>query len=169
MSRRYGRNQKRAHRQRIAELEEAYTREQGLSAYLLNKLDGLRTEVEDAKRELGQDHIAFHPRAVRVSSLADDRFRMARMPELHPFENDRAFELSLSEVVFRTLKLNVKRQEDLLHINVELADGRVCYAISERALPSISYEGFLRHVSLSLTQQLAVELQRLQLLRPRRK
>jgi hypothetical protein len=64
MSRRYGRNQKRAHRQRIVELEEAYTRERHLLAYLRNQLDGLRAEIEDAKRELGANFIAFRPQTV---------------------------------------------------------------------------------------------------------
>ena len=171
MSRRYGRNQKRAHRQRIAELEEAYTREQDLLAYLRNQLDGLRAEVEDAKRELGADFIAFHPQTMHDPGSWDGSFRMPRLTEPPCYPGSDLSRLSLSYLVFHVLELNAVREDsavfsDWLHINVALADGRVRYSLTESALAAISDERLVREVTRSLAQQLTVELRRLY---PRRK
>ena len=171
MSRRYGRNQKRAHRQRIAELEEAYTREQHLLAYLRNQLDGLRAEVEDAKHELGADFIAFHPQTMRDPGSQCGFFRMTHRADPQRYLGADLSRLSLDYLVFHVLKLNAERQDspvlsNRLHINVALADGRVQYAITESALAAISDERLVREVSRSLAQQLTVELRRLY---PRRK
>ena len=171
MSRRYGRNQKRAHRQRIAELEEAYTREQHLLAYNRNQLNALRAEVEDAKRELGRYHIAFQPPVVSQPEVHDRRFRMPVYEDLAPSMEHNFHTMSLTSIVFHVLELNATRerhaaQGDLLHINVALASGHVRYAITEQALACISNHRLIQEVSASLAQQLAVELQRLY---PRRK
>jgi len=171
MSRRYGRNQKRAHRQRIAELEKAYTREQHLLAYLRNQLDGLRAEVEDAKRELGADFIAFQPQTMHDPGIMDGSFRMAHLTDPPCYPGADLSKLSLTSLVFHVLELNAVREgsavfSDRLHINVALADGRVRYSITESALAAISDERLVREVTRSLAQQLTVELRRLY---PRRK
>ena len=171
MSRRYGRNQKRAHRQRIAELEEAYTREQHLLAYIRNQLDGLRAEVEDAKRELGADFIAFQPRTMPDPSSQGGSFYMPHRADPRRYLGADLSNLTLTNLVFHVLELNALREGpaaacDRLHINVALADGRVRYSITESALAAISNERLVREVTKSLAQQLTLELRRLY---PRRK
>lgn len=171
MSRRYGRNQKRAHRQRIANLEEAYAREQHLLAYIRNQLDALRVEVEDAKRELGQDHFAFQPRTVPDPGSRNGVFRLPVLEDPRPYLNADLSRMTLTHLVFHVLELEATRDRraafsDRLHLHVALADGRVQYSITEGALASISNERFIREVSRSLAQQLTVELRRLY---PRRK
>jgi|GEM_PF-6876113 hypothetical protein len=171
MSRRYGRNQKRAHRQRIVELEEAYTRERHLLAYLRNQLDGLRAEIEDAKRELGANFIAFRPQTVRDPGVQYGSFRMDYLADPRRCLDVDLSKLSLTSLVFHVLELNAVRERsaaahDRLHINVALADGRVRYSITESALAAISDERLVRELTKSLAQQLTVELRRLY---PRRK
>jgi len=171
MSRRYGRNQKRAHRRRIAELEEAYIREQHLLAYLRNQLDELREEVEDAKRELGADFIGFQPQTMHDPGSPGGSFCMPHRADPQRYLGTDLSKLSLTSLVFHVLELNAVRERpaaayDRLHINVPLADGRVRYSITESALAAISDERLVRELTKSLAQQLTVELRRLY---PRRK
>jgi hypothetical protein len=148
-------------------LEEAYAREQGLLGYLQNELSAIRAEVEDAKRELGANHIAFEPTVMRLESHGG-RAQVLAIEQLRPFEDPNTWRnTSLSSLVLHTLELNANRRgQGAIHLDVQLGDGRVCYGISDLGLAQISDRGLYRHIAESLAQQLTVELRRLY---PRRK
>jgi hypothetical protein len=70
MSRRYGRNQKRHHRERIAALESALLETAGLLAFQRNRADRLQGRIEDWTRRIRSvcgDHHPFNERAEEMA------------------------------------------------------------------------------------------------------
>jgi hypothetical protein len=72
MSKRYGRNQKRAHRTRIAELESQIEKLQKNHDYLWRANRDLVEEIDTAKRIVGEYCVAFNPHTQTMPLKATD-------------------------------------------------------------------------------------------------
>lgn len=146
MSKRYGRNQKRRARERIAQLQSAYAREQGLLARISGQLRDAEDVIDHARSVLGND-VALPPvmRGNHPEPLGGD-FLMAEPPAIHVLSciGDEAMPLTLEMKVIqmRQLLAGLEFQDyrGALHFYVQLDDGRAAYAIDERAFAQMPRE-----------------------------
>ncbi len=149
MSRRYGRNQKRAARAREATLAETLrTSEIGarhweksyqLARYDLQHLDGILCDVV---RFIGEHHPTLAPETRKMFNVAHAPFFFAAPPLTRTIDSFNNFNTDASYEVMKMLVATVYRGPDDLfnrqqHYRVEF-DGEVCaYAISEEAAREI--------------------------------
>ncbi|SIT25273.1 hypothetical protein [Achromobacter sp. MFA1 R4] len=131
MSKRYGRNQKRRARERIAQLESAYAREQQLLAHIRGDLRSAEDVIDHARSVLGHD-VALPPvmRGNHPHPLGGD-FVMAvpcRIDEPMPLT------LDMKVIQMRQLLAGLEYQDyrPALHFYVKLDDGHAAYVIDER-------------------------------------
>lgn len=88
MSRRFGRNQRRKMRERIADLEAAYRIESGLRAYIRRERDNLSHALGVVERVLGRHFAGLPPQTVHDSLCGErERVRISldEPPMLTPF------------------------------------------------------------------------------------
>lgn len=149
MSKRYGRNQKRAARQAIAELQkssqmlnDALLMQQGISEHQRRKIETMRESLDDVARELGPYFYGLAP----VKRLIDEHQDRFRLPAPIPFDalrfvdNDEISRL-VSHAVYELsfLKASIERDRitGSVHVDLETPSGKRCYALSASAWESM--------------------------------
>lgn len=172
MSKRYGRNQRRAHRERILQLEadlakhiESDTMNGELLAHLSQQLTRLRDEIAVAKQYLAPFCAALAPKILDRSShhLKDVHY----LPEFQPAPV--TFQQSDTEPYARFNRiplpvLAAKVDTDLLtqhlHAYVVFADQIVRYSATNKAVRAMPRDHLIALFSENLATQLAQQLQR---------
>lgn len=149
MSRRYGRNQKRRHREEIARLNQAYAMADGLSKRLATDLrdaKGTIAEMLTIIEAVSRFSVALPPKAVKGSGRCD-RYQVEHLPEID-FSVVIGDDCAPSAVSFRRIDLYALRvflgsRRDAFQTAVHLeysAGPHSAYMISEDALQSLPRE-----------------------------
>lgn len=162
MSRRFGRNQRRRARERIAELEQAYARESGLLQYTTSRIDALEGEIRRAKRLVGANSFLFDPlkQAIREPRGGRTTIEAHVMRELSI--DEMASEARFERIPLDLVLTRVNRDEltGAVHCIVHFAGREVCYAISGLALASVHYSELPDFIHRNIAPTMAEELAR---------
>lgn len=164
MSKRFGRNQRRRARERIAELEDAGRNK---AAHLLDVLEQLRraeVAIDHARSVLGHD-VALPPvmRGDHPAPLGGD-FHIAdpivRMPLRWLAPESVPMNLEMKIIQMRELVAFIERQDlsRSVHFYVQLDDGRAAYAIDDRAFTSMRRQDLEATLRGPISQALAHHL-----------
>lgn len=177
MSRRYGRNQKRAHRARIAELEKeaedyrliaanlakASTMDRALLRKISDDNRTLRDTLEVARSVLGKDHPAFPPGEMEAFNARDGYLRYAHPPRMRDFMS--VGDMTASELMDQWQRVEVmtahaKLDECQRNIHFRVTyDGRKWgYAITRSAFEKMPKEAMVRRVAEELAMAIQQEL-----------
>lgn len=142
MSKRYGRNQKRQHRARIAALEEMHEMDRALLAERSAELSSLKLEVyewdEEIRRLLGE-YSALRRNTPELRSNHPIREMPIFEPAPYRYEPDVTLTMTMPtrermrRFVF-TIRKDDMRMQRLIRFMEADGDGGVAYAISETAL-----------------------------------
>jgi hypothetical protein len=129
MSRRYGRNQKRAARARIAALEQALSRALRSYAAETTVRRRLQQVLEDVTAALGPQYIGLPPTSIPMvlhrDGFVNDRFLIP----------DHDGNVATMHMLSTSVQQDpIQAQRNCLHVNVKLADGRAGYAIAQSAI-----------------------------------
>lgn len=159
MSRRFGRNQRRQARERIAALEKAIAMDRGLLAHVSERKRQLEQEISDAKRIVGRMSVLFEPEARHLDGPA-------RSP-VHMFTHSAVMDRSLaffhnqSKTVPLPVMLSRMSRDGLdmaIHCKVAFGDGQWGYAMSEEAVlatpEDVLVERITRELAMTIGQQL---------------
>lgn len=152
MSRRYGRNQKRAARERISYLErrqedciEAYNRDTGM---LRTQLRSATRQLDTVKEALGENFVGLDPGTFS--------HRMMALTEPYDFRAPvRDGDVQMHSLIYRSFD-DSESHHHRLHFRVALANGEVGYALSGQALYGAPPEFIARNIA----QEMAVHLVR---------
>ena len=140
MSKRYGRNQKRRARERIAQLEAARVMDQGLLAHVRRDLNEAEQVIDHARKVLGND-VALPPieRGHHPNPLGGDFQTPEQVRSLSWFDERSPVLLEHKAIQMRQLLSRIEFRDQprdnsrAVHFYVRLDDGNVAYAIDERA------------------------------------
>lgn len=175
MSKRYGRNQKRAAAAKIKALEErarkshfSLMKTKVLATYLSGQRDILerrvellKSEIDHTRRELDQFCVALAPKTELhpIPGGGDFLLEPRTRAEFQGFgkmeqPTHELIEKSMVKMRALTIKMADGSMDRCLHIRVALADGQIQYAISQEAIAAMS-EGQLTDV---LQQEIAIRL-----------
>lgn len=135
MSKRFGRNQRRQARERIAALEQAITMDRGLLAHVSERKRQLEQEISDAKRIVGRMSVLFEPEVRRLDGPA--RSPMHMFTHSAVMDEGQAFFHNQSKTVPLPVMLSMVNKDGLdmaIHCKVLFGDGQWGYAISEEAV-----------------------------------
>ncbi|MBV7502059.1 hypothetical protein [Achromobacter sp. ACM05] len=163
MSKRYGRNQKRRARERIAQLEAARVSDQGLLTHVRRELSNAEQVIDHARKVLGND-VALPPieRGYHPNPLGGD-FRMAEQKRSFAcsYENSPMF-LENKVIQLRQLLARIEFRDSprAVHFYVRLDDGNVAYAIDERAFMQMRPEELEATLLGPISRELARHLAR---------
>lgn len=163
MSKRYGRNQKRRARERIAQLEAARASDQGLLAHVRRELEDAEQAIDHARKVLGND-VALPPieRGYHPNPLGGD-FRVAEQMRSFScsYENAPVF-LEDKIIQMRQLlsRIEFRDYPRAVHFYVRLDDGNVAYAIDERAFMQMGREELEATLLGPISRELARHLAR---------
>lgn len=160
MSKRFGRNQRRQARERIAALEQAITMDRGLLAHVSERKRQLEQEISDAKRIVGRMSVLFEPEARRLNGPA--RSPMHMFTHSAVMDEGQAFFHNQSQTVPLPVMLSMVNKDGLdmaIHCKVAFGDGQWGYAMSEEAVlatpEDILVERITRELAMTIGQQLA--------------
>lgn len=160
MSRRFGRNQRRQARERIAALEQAITMDRGLLAHVSERKRQLEQEISDAKRIVGRMSVLFEPEVKRLDGPA--RSPMHMFTHSAVVDDGGAFFHNQSKTVPLPVMLSRVNKDGLdtaIHCKVLFGDGQWGYAISEEAVlttpEDVLVERIARELAMTIGQQLA--------------
>lgn len=157
MSKRFGRNQRRQARERIAALEQAITMDRGLLAHVSERKRQLEKEISDAKRIVGRMSVLFEPESRRLDGPARSPTHMFTHSAV--MDGPEAFFHSQSQTVSLPVMLSKVHKETLdlaIHCKVAFDDDQWGYAISEQALHAMPEDILIERV----THQLAMTIGR---------
>lgn len=151
MGKRYGRNQKRRARERIAQLQLACTRDAGLLKYMADKARDLEGQIANLADALGVNYVGLPAReiAMKVSDLKfGDSFRY----------------LAPNNAVASAHLMHVDAEHDerlSVHFRVRLGPGYVAYAVSSQALMSSPARFLARRMADEMAPTLLGEIRKL--------
>lgn len=164
MSKRYGRNQKRRHRDRIAALEQSQEMDRALLSRVSSELSSLRSEVEqwdeEIRRLLGE-HSALRRETHEVLSRNPLREVPIRMPVSKPYDVE-AMDMvqptmwareRMRRFVFTIQKDDLRMQRLIRFMEID-GYGGVAYSISETALA----QGFGRREIAYMAHEIATNM-----------
>lgn len=165
MSRRFGRNQRRAARQRVAELEQALQMDRALLARVGERKRQLEQEISNAKRMVGRMSVLFEPGATRLDGPARGKMQLfshsAVMEDGRPFFHAQSKTIPL-DVMIATLKSKGGGAfDDAVHCEVMFDDGCWRYAISEAALYAMPEDILVERVTRELAMTIGKDLAKL--------
>lgn len=159
MSRRFGRNQRRAARERVAELERALQMDRALLTHIGERKRELEQEISDAKRIVGRMSALFEPETKRLDGPARSPIHMFTHSAV--MDNGRAFFHNQSKTVPLPVMLSMMSRDRLdmaVHCKVLFDDGQWGYAISEEAVlatpEDVLVERLARELAMTIGQQL---------------
>lgn len=128
MSRRFGRNQKRAMRQELEAWQQANAMTEGLLRHVSNQRDRLHDDLDTVRSALGPNFIGLpvDEVALKLTELhPDDQFRMPVGP---------AGDEIVSMHTMRVRDIDDDNPKACIHLRVTLAGVEAAYAMSEQAL-----------------------------------
>jgi hypothetical protein len=178
MSRRYGRNQKRAARQALAEASQVIDSvrcnalsDRGLLREMSQRLAEIRRELDDAKRIAGRMSILFPATTTAVQGPARDSIETYLHQSQTPMSYLESGEATLQDAVLRTMRLpmlvkriQADRLQQAIHARVKFGDGLWRYGISMDAvqgMPTRELADLLsRELGLTMAQDLHEALQK---------
>lgn len=160
MSRRFGRNQRRQARERIAALEQAVAMDRGLLAHVSERKRQLEQEISEAKRIVGRMSVLFEPETKRLDGPARSPMHLfthsAVVKEAQAFFHDRSKTVPLPVMLSR---MNKDSLDMAVHCKVLFGDGQWGYAMSEEAVlatpEDVLVERIARELAMTIGQQLA--------------
>lgn len=159
MSKRFGRNQRRQARERIAALEQAVARDGGLLAHISERKRQLEKEINDAKRIVGRMSVLFEPEARHLDGPA--RSPMHMFTHSAVMDEGKAFFHNQSQTVPLPVMLSMVNRDGLdmaIHCKVMFGDGQWGYAISEDAVlatpEDVLVERITRELAMTIGEQL---------------
>ena len=160
MSRRFGRNQRRAARERVAELERALQMDRALLAHVGERKRQLEQEISDAKRIVGHMSVLFEPGATRLDGPARGKMQVRTHSALMDFHaQPKTIPL---DVMIATLKSKSGGAlDDAVHCKVMFDDRCWRYAISEAALHAIPEDILVERVTRELAMTIGKDLAKL--------
>lgn len=164
MSRRYGRNQKRAHRERIEALQAAMQMDRGLMTSMGRKLRDANEQIEQVHRVLGEHTALLPPKRMALPGPALDRInlRMVGPVNLTQHGMKDVWADPMRMLPLPVLLTRVKREgnpyEDAVHIKVTFGDGQVGYALSELAIQTTPTDVLVQEISRAVAERLVSEL-----------
>jgi hypothetical protein len=170
MSRRYGRNQRRAHRLHIAALQAEITslktaigREQALVQGMHQKNAALKQQIEDAVQFLGEHHPALPPGPYRVDIYPGSHLRI--MPNNLPLETlattgATQHELTVFDLYTLAVETDYNPIDGRLHCIVQFANGDSRYAITPEAIRAMPRDCLIQRVSKQLAIHLVDQIKR---------
>lgn len=160
MSKRFGRNQRRQARERIAALEQAIHLDRELLKHVGERKRQLEQEISDAKRIAGRMSALFEPEARRLDGPA--RSPMHMFTHSAVMDDPKAFFHSQSQTVSLPVMLSRMSKDTLngaIHCKVVFDDDQWGYAISENAMLStpedVLVERVTEHLAMTIARQLA--------------
>lgn len=174
MSKRFGRNQRRRARERIAaletrnsNLEQAHVLDRELSASLGAKLREAQDEIKRAKAILGRYCVAFMPEHRQIETGFAPFIRQAPQPRPFSIGSMSGPESDALTLTFQAMELDViaARMNDdpirhEMHYGVTFRDGAYGYAVTKHALMLMDRGDAVRLVSDSLAQSLVAHEQK---------
>ncbi len=176
MSRRYGRNQRRAHRERIEALDQrnvalqaAMTMDRGLLASTTGKLRDAKDQIERVRRTLGPNTALLPPLTVALQGDARNRVMLeafgGRPPSLAYDGSMSSMGQCAQDVELPALLSRVGRDGGphgrAVHVKVRFADQQLGYAISEEAMRDLPLEILVGDIAQALAEQLGPALKRM--------
>lgn len=165
MGNRFGRNQKRRMRKEISDLQEAYVRECKLLEHMSYSLSVLKEEIDDAKRILSRNSIAFKPSDVYVNDIYNHTFRYPRS-EIFDYsliaDSSKIDSLTFRNVDLPVMAASVDQDKfaNNQHFMVRYGNRKYGYAISEQALKMMPKEQMIKTVSCAIAQSIFNELEK---------
>lgn len=160
MSKRFGRNQRRRARERIAALEQASQIDRELLKHVNKRRSELEKEINDAKRIVGRMSVLFEPEARRLDGPA--RSPMHMFTHSAAMDEGQAFFHNQSQTVPLPVMLSMVNRDGLdmaIHCKVMFGDGQWGYAISEEAVlatpKDVLVERICQQLALTIGEQLA--------------
>jgi hypothetical protein len=143
MSKRFGRNQKRALTAKMQQaqgeasrFEEAYTLNKALSDRQGRQLRSLEHSMDRVARILGDRFYGLPPISQRVQNLRDS-MRIPKQRSVLPFmPNEDVAEMlvfAVEELQSISASVQLETMREMIHIYLETPDGRKAYALSRRA------------------------------------
>ena len=166
MGKRYGRNQKRKHRERISELEGAYERELGLVDYHSRereKYTYLWEELVSEIRKWWDNSVLLDPKVELVSDFPPF-YRSAVKQPLRAFRAMKATIDPVVDLTYQTLSaLEVASMREYGsrggHIKLRLGDHQIGYYISNDALHT--FRGMPQQMAREVYRQIEFEFNKL--------
>ena len=164
MSKRYGRNQRRRARERIAQLELSNGMGQSLLEHAHRRLADAEAVIDHARSVLGHD-VALPPlmRGDHPMPLGGD-FRIedpnVRMPAYWSGSESVSMTMEMKILQMRELVAFIERQDlsRAVHFYVQLDDGQAAYAIDDRAFSSMRRDHLEATLRGPISQALARHL-----------
>lgn len=159
MSKRFGRNQRRRARERIANLEQAMLMDRALLEHVSEHKRQLEREIENAKRIAGNMSALFEPGSLHVSGQARDRVFGRTMPEM-PSDPNEICDAMARDIPLDVLLTKVDRDKlsMAIHCNVMFSDHTLRYAVSEDAWRHMPEDILVDRVADALSRQLGRDL-----------
>lgn len=159
MSKRYGRNQKRAARERIVELQRALDMQTGVAVYTRNKMNNYEETINRVAKVLGPNFYGL-PAVKREVDMVRRFFRMPSADSASAFvmmQPDKKADLvryavNNLEVLMCTSDMDYLR--DTVHLMLHGQDGNIGYAISRNAMEMATVEDVIPY----FTQLVAREM-----------
>lgn len=148
MSKRYGRNQKRQHRERIALLESQLSRAQAD----LRNWHRLDDALSDARRVLG-DSVYLPSR--EVYGDAGDLRRVSMRGIRPSWTGDFDTELNIEYLYALIAQVDRDHAQRAMHLSVRSRDGAATYALSEVAIAVLSESQLARLIEREIAPRLA--------------
>lgn len=130
MSRRYGRNQKRAARERIAQLESTCAESNEACLNLLRQFGSATEQLKRVTDALGPNFIGLDP--VGMAEAAVDPWREKHFRMMAPYRDSPS---TMNFLLMESQDASVSESPAVqMHVCFELSDHRVAYAISTEAI-----------------------------------
>lgn len=159
MSKRYGRNQKRAAAAKLADLQHALDMNNGLHSHMRRRLDNYEATIKTVVRVLGP-HFYGLPVVKREVDTIRHNYQMPKIDQEQAFSMMGAdIQLSLVRHSINTLDVmtcstKFDKLKESVHIVLQTPDGKIGYAISESALNQAQYDDVLPHIIQMIAKEM---------------
>jgi hypothetical protein len=165
MSRRFGRNQRRQARERVAELERALQMDRALLAHVGERKRELEQQIGNAKRMVGRMSVLFEPGATRLDGPARGKMHLfshsAVMEDDAPFFHAKSKTIPLDVMIATVKSKGGGAFDNAVHCKVMFDDGCWRYAISEAALYAMPEDILVERLAHELAMTIARDLSEL--------
>lgn len=165
MSKRFGRNQRRAARERIAALETKVAMDGVLLRHISDKKAQLEQEIVNAKRMVGRMSVLFEPDAKRFDGPTRDQVQAfsqsAVMEDSAPFFHAKSEVIPLDVMIAKVKKADPAAFNSAIHCQVTFDDGRWHYAISESAMDAMPEDILVERIARDLAMTIGQDLKKI--------
>ena len=167
MSKRFGRNQKRAFRTQVEELKttietlkQKMHMDQGLLSLVRSKLGRLEDEIAEAKRIIGERSVLFPPTVVELESMHSHiRLPTNQMP-IYKYDLHSPIEIRQTHVELPVMLTSIQEKFHEFHCVVDFGKGVWGYAISHESLRKMPPDIAARRISEQLARAIVSDLRK---------